>query len=150
MSAFVTVGSTQFDSLVQTVLSEPVLRSLRQRGYCNLVVQCGNSNFDMAKSIGDSVLRLQAEGVDIEIWKFKPSLIPEYHRADLVISHAGMLRPLLLLTNLNRKGSGTILDVLRLGKPMIAVPNTTLLDDHQQELASSLASLGHLVSSSVL
>lgn len=46
-----------------------------------------------------------------------------------------------------RVGSGTILDVLRLGKPLIVVPNPTLLDNHQEELASALAGLGHLVAS---
>lgn len=46
-------------------------------------------------------------------------------------------------------GSGTILDVLRLGKPLIVVPNPTLLDNHQEELASALAELGHLQSTTV-
>ena len=41
-------------------------------------------------------------------------------------------------------GSGTILDVLRLNKPLIVVPNSSLLDNHQQELADALADLGHL------
>lgn len=70
----------------------------------------------------------------VKLWKFKPSLEEEYERADLVISHAG---------------SGTILDVLRLGKPLIVVPNPTLLDNHQEELASALAELGHLQSTTV-
>lgn len=46
-------------------------------------------------------------------------------------------------------GSGTILDVLRLGKPLIVVPNPTLLDNHQQELAAALEELGHLKACSV-
>ena len=41
-------------------------------------------------------------------------------------------------------GSGTILDVLRLKKPLIVVPNSSLLDNHQQELADALEDLGHL------
>ena len=91
MIALVTVGSTQFDSLIQTVLSVPVLCSLHQKKYYNLIVQCGKSNFELAGRVGNSSLKLQKEGVDIEIWSFRPSLVPEYHRADLVISHAGTL-----------------------------------------------------------
>lgn len=43
-----------------------------------------------------------------------------------------------------RAGSGTILDVLRLHKPMIVVPNTSLLHNHQEELASVLDSQSYL------
>ncbi|GLB35414.1 putative glycosyltransferase family 28 C-terminal domain [Lyophyllum shimeji] len=135
MLAFVTVGSTRFDSLVQAVLSQPVLSTLRLKGYTRLVVQCGNSSFELASSIsGEKTLVVEREGVDIELWNFKPTLQKEYESADLVISHAG---------------SGTILDVLRLGKPLIVVVNPTLLDNHQQELAAALADLGHLQHSTI-
>lgn len=46
-------------------------------------------------------------------------------------------------------GSGTILDVLRMGKPMIVVPNPTLADNHQEELATELESMQHLRSATV-
>ncbi|KAG6831179.1 hypothetical protein H0H92_012319 [Tricholoma furcatifolium] len=134
MLAFVTVGSTRFDSLVQAVVSSQVLSALRLRGYNQLVVQCGNSDFELALSISRGPFILEREGIKIELWKFKPTLQDEYEKADLVISHAG---------------SGTILDVLRLGKPLIVVVNLTLLDNHQQELASALTDLGHLQHSSI-
>ncbi|KAG6881975.1 hypothetical protein C0992_013029 [Termitomyces sp. T32_za158] len=135
MLAFVTVGSTQFDALVQAILSPAVLSALRRKNYNQLIVQCGNSNFELASSInGGGQFSVEREGINIELWKFKPTLQREYEKADLVISHAG---------------SGTILDVLRLGKPLLTVVNTTLLDNHQQELASALAELGHLQCSSV-
>ncbi|KAG5639528.1 hypothetical protein H0H81_000673 [Sphagnurus paluster] len=136
MLAFVTVGSTRFDSLVQSVLEPSVLASLRRKGYTKLVVQCGNSSFELERSLafGARNLTLERDGVAIELWKFKPTLQEEYESADLVISHAG---------------SGTILDVLRLGKPLIVVVNPTLLDNHQQELASALADLGHLQHSGI-
>ncbi|KAH0584356.1 UDP-N-acetylglucosamine transferase subunit alg13 [Termitomyces sp. J132] len=135
MLVFATVGSTQFDSLVQAILSPSVLSTLRRKGYHQLVVQCGNSNFESASSISGGQLNIEKEGIDIELWKFKPTLQNEYEKADLVISHAG---------------SGTILDVLRLGKPLLTVVNPTLLDNHQQELASALAELGHLQVSNVV
>lgn len=46
-------------------------------------------------------------------------------------------------------GSGTILDVLRQGKWLIVVPNPTLLDNHQEDLATSLNTLGHLKASTI-
>jgi len=46
-------------------------------------------------------------------------------------------------------GSGPIIDVLRLGKRLIAVPNPTLLDNHQEDLASALNTLGHLKASTI-
>jgi beta-1,4-N-acetylglucosaminyltransferase len=96
-------------------------------------------------------LHIEKDGISIEIWKFKPSLQEEYERADLVISHAGMPHSISVYLRWGRyTGSGTILDVLRLGKPMIVIPNMTLLDNHQEELASMLANLGHLQLSTVL
>jgi len=89
MLAFVTVGSTQFDSLVNRVLSDAILSALRDRGYTKLVVQCGNSEFAYAHLL-EPETRLEQNGVSIELWKFKPSLQEEYERADLVVSHAGI------------------------------------------------------------
>ncbi|KAF7791313.1 hypothetical protein EIP86_002327 [Pleurotus ostreatoroseus] len=136
MRAFVTVGSTRFDALVQRALSNAVIDVLRVKGYTSLVVQCGDSEFDTSLfgKQGETWTRA-LEGVgSIEVWRFKSTLQEEYERADLVISHAG---------------SGTILDVLRLHKPLIVVPNSTLMDDHQQELASALAGLGHVKAATV-
>ncbi|RDX56706.1 glycosyl transferase [Lentinus brumalis] len=132
---FVTVGSTRFDALVQTVLSEPVLDVLRKRGYRTLDVQCGNSDFDTSHLRRDADDHWQRAGdLETSIWRFKPSLKEDYERADLIISHAG---------------SGTIIDVLRLRKPLIVIPNPALLDNHQAELSDALAGLGHLRSSTV-
>ncbi|KAJ3854657.1 glycosyl transferase [Lentinula lateritia] len=134
MLAFITVGSTRFDGLIKSIFSPSVLASLSNKGYTNIVVQCGNSDFPYVHLLvhGEQSFQLEKDGVIIECWKFKPSLQRDYERADLVISHAG---------------SGTIVDVLRMDKPLIVVPNPTLADNHQQELASALEKLGHLRSS---
>jgi beta-1,4-N-acetylglucosaminyltransferase len=86
MRAFITVGSTRFDALVQGVLTTEIISSLARGNYLDVVIQSGNSDFqpDFAKE------NLQAHGVTLETWKFKPSLDADFARADLVISHAGL------------------------------------------------------------
>ncbi|KAF9477350.1 glycosyl transferase [Pholiota conissans] len=135
MLAFLTVGSTRFDSLVSFAFGDEFLSSLRTKGFTSLVIQCGNSAFELADNPQNGEKRyLKRGGVDIEYWKFHPALDEEYRKADLIISHAG---------------SGTILEVLRMGKPLIVVPNPTLLDNHQQELASALQTMGYLATTTV-
>jgi len=120
-SAFVTVGSTKFTPLITAVISEDCLKALKQAGYEKLVVQCGNSEVEPRE--------WTAEGVSVQVWRFAPSIQPFINASDLVIAHAG---------------AGTILDVLRAKKPLIAVPNTSLMDNHQAELSDSLAKQGYL------
>lgn len=43
------------------------------------------------------------------------------------------------------KGSGSILDALRIAVPIVVVPNPDLLDNHQVELAEELARQGYVV-----
>lgn len=97
MRAFVTVGSTRFDALVQRTLSDAVVDILRGKGYSKIVVQCGNSDFDTNRFAqqGDFWTRELEGGGAVEVWRFKPSLQEEYEQADLVISHAGTSFPTL-------------------------------------------------------
>ena len=92
MHAFLSVGSTRFDTLVSSVFQERFLSCLQRKGFHSLVVQCGNSAFDLANALEDGKkLKLTKAGIEIECWKFQPSLEEEYQKADLVISHAGEL-----------------------------------------------------------
>lgn len=94
MHAFLSVGSTRFDSLVSSAFQERFLSCLQRKGFHSLVVQCGNSAFDLADTLEDGKkLKLTKSGIEIEYWKFQPSLEEEYQKADLVISHAGELVP---------------------------------------------------------
>lgn len=46
-------------------------------------------------------------------------------------------------------GSGSILTALRAGKPLMVVPNTELMDNHQAQLADELGKGGYLMVSSL-
>jgi UDP-N-acetylglucosamine transferase subunit ALG13 len=46
-------------------------------------------------------------------------------------------------------GSGTILAALRLDAPIVVVPNTKLLDNHQVELADALQQQGYVVHANI-
>jgi hypothetical protein len=91
MRVVITVGSTRFDALVEAALSRPVLNALTQKGYSDVVIQCGNSQVDDASSPTERRERnVRRYGANIDVWKFKPSLDEEYDAADLVIGHAGL------------------------------------------------------------
>ena len=90
MLVFVTVGSTRFDALVEAAISEPVLSTLRDSGYARLILQRGNSVIESEDSNRENY-SIHRHGVDVEIWKFKPSIQDDCEQADLVISHAGEL-----------------------------------------------------------
>ncbi|CAD6226496.1 GSCOCG00005854001-RA-CDS [Cotesia congregata] len=117
MTIFVTVGTTKFDKLIETVLEDEVLMELSRRGYRRLILQIGNTNLTP-----DCTPRCGFEY--IETFTLKPS-INEYMRfADLIISHAG---------------AGSCLEALGAKKPLIVVTNDLLMDNHQSELAEQLS-----------
>lgn len=93
MRVLITVGSTRFDALVEAALSQPVLNALTQKGYSDVVIQCGNSQVDDALSPTERERNFRKYGVNIDVWMFKPSLDEEYDAADMVIGHAGLRSP---------------------------------------------------------
>jgi beta-1,4-N-acetylglucosaminyltransferase len=125
---FVTVGSTTFPELVEAVLSVDVIKSLIGLGAVELCIQHGSNGalYRAAKNKSETALAIR--GFD-----YSPSIEGEMKRADLIISHAG---------------SGSLLEALHLGKSVIAVPNVSLMDNHQIDLASALSDQGYLLKSS--
>ncbi|KEG11272.1 putative glycosyltransferase family 28 protein [Trypanosoma grayi] len=113
--ALVTVGSTQYNALIEAVDSEEVCKMLQRRGVTRLLVQTGASSHKMQVR--------SAHGVTLEVFAYRPKLEEVIKEAALVISHAG---------------AGTILEVLEHQKPLIVVPNRALMSDHQLELAEAL------------
>ncbi|KAI9006266.1 UDP-N-acetylglucosamine transferase subunit ALG13 [Phycomyces nitens] len=128
MSVFVTVGSTGFDELIQAVTSVSFLSFLELQGYRNLVVQYGSSEAIYTRSILlPTTINLAVTG-----YSYKQSIDDDMNQADVIVSHAG---------------SGTLLQALRLdNKKIVVVVNTSLMDNHQREIADAMESKNYVVS----
>lgn len=126
---FVTVGTTKFDALIKAIDKIEIADTLIRKGYDRLTIQKGAGRYQLSTLVplGQTQHALQ-NGLQVTVFEFAPSLATYMQQADLIISHAG---------------SGSIFEGLRLGKPLIAVPNAILMDNHQAELADHLAKLGH-------
>jgi beta-1,4-N-acetylglucosaminyltransferase len=82
MRAFVTVGSTRFDALLDAILCTECIQALAEKGFHELVIQSGEASPTIP-------LQIENLGVHISCWSFKSSLLSDFQAADLVISHAG-------------------------------------------------------------
>lgn len=91
MSLFVTVGSTCFDKLIQETTSATFLSSLPSLGVKKVVFQYGASE----QLFHDNMQAYNKGAVlDMDGYKYKPSIQKDIEQADIVIAHAG--------THLNR------------------------------------------------
>ncbi|KAF3909825.1 hypothetical protein ABW21_db0203109 [Orbilia brochopaga] len=134
---FVTVGTTTFDGLIQAVLAPQVIRLLRSQGYNSIRVQHGESlETYQACLTAELLTELTTCGMSITAFAYADSdnITEEIKSAELVISHAG---------------SGTILECLRYQKRIIVVPNRSLMDNHQVELANEMAKQKYVVKGSL-
>ena len=120
-SVFATVGTTQFGALAEELLSDEVLRVLAEQGYTDLVMQLGRGP--------EPTLPAWAP-LDIDWYRFKPSLGEDMRGAALLVSHAG---------------AGSILEGLKTDAMVVVVVNDALMDNHQQELAQELHERKHLL-----
>ncbi|XP_075256801.1 UDP-N-acetylglucosamine transferase subunit ALG13-like [Convolutriloba macropyga] len=125
---FITVGSTQFDKLMQVLCNEQsqFLDLLSKRGFRSITVQYGKG---LQPKFDDQIL--QNHHLTCELYDYRDSIIEDIQNSDLIISHAG---------------AGTCLEVLNNQKPLIVVVNDTLMHNHQAELANQLTRDGHCLS----
>ncbi|CAG9833488.1 unnamed protein product [Diabrotica balteata] len=134
---FVTVGTTKFPKLINTITNEKVIRSFISLGYDYIQIQTGK---DVIKPpVVDLPHTIKQEGTSVII-EIQDKLVIKYDsyfedfeqeivNSDLVISHAG---------------AGTCLEVLKKGKHLLVVVNEDLMDNHQIELAGQLQDNGYL------
>ncbi|KAK3054726.1 N-acetylglucosaminyldiphosphodolichol N-acetylglucosaminyltransferase catalytic subunit alg13 [Extremus antarcticus] len=142
-TCFVTIGATAgFSALIEAVLAPTFLPALEAHNYTHLVVQYGKDGETLYRNClqkiveADRPTTLQISGFTIDPAGLKSHLLKTKGHSNplaspgVVISHAG---------------SGTILDCLRISVPLIVVPNSSLLDNHQVELAEALAEQEYVV-----
>lgn len=123
MICFVTVGSTQFDELIDAVTSKECLKALKDLGIMKMIMQTGAGKFDEGEEYCD--------GISLKKFRYKDNISDEMSSADMIIGHAG---------------AGTCMEALKLRKPLMVVINEQLMDNHQHELADRLEELGCLIS----
>lgn len=118
-SVLVTVGSTCFPALSDFMVRDDTLRSLYEIGVMRLTVQYGTHE---SKVSPDIVSR--GNMPHVTTYRYTDDLTKEMKSASIIVSHAG---------------AGTILEAIDLGKSLIVVVNTALMDNHQTELARAMA-----------
>ncbi|RUS77490.1 hypothetical protein EGW08_014737 [Elysia chlorotica] len=120
---FVTVGTTQFDTLIKAISSEKTLHALSELGFTHVTLQTGRGEIQPQDQPRDKT------SPALTCYGLKNSILEDIQAADLVISHAG---------------AGSILDALGCGKKVLVVVNEELMGNHQTELAEALARQGYL------
>lgn len=121
-TVFVTVGTTSFDELIKSIISQEAVEALKSHGYEKLVLQVGRGTIIPCPET--------CPQIKLETFRFKESIAEDMRRAHLIISHAG---------------AGSCLEALGAGKPLLVVVNDKLMNNHQLELARQLHSDSHLL-----
>ncbi|KAK0615019.1 glycosyltransferase family 28 C-terminal domain-containing protein [Bombardia bombarda] len=143
---FVTIGATAgFRQLLDEIIQPAFLTCLAEHGFDMLEVQCGPDHDWFAQQTG-SLEKEATHGVEIRSFEYTKDM--QSHmlecRGEAGVRLAGCI--------ISHAGSGTILEALRYQAPLVVVPNPTLMDNHQAELAEECeqqnwavyGKLGHL------
>ncbi|KAI0009878.1 hypothetical protein F4779DRAFT_580336 [Xylariaceae sp. FL0662B] len=148
--AFVTVGATaSFRPLIEEVLSEKVLAKLAALRFTHLIVQCG-PDLDYFERVrpappGGDHHSPAADGLQVTGFAYTRQM-EHYMRLTTAGTDdddgKGERAQGLIITH---AGSGSLLEALPLGTNIIAVPNTSLMDNHQAEIAVELEKDGYVV-----
>lgn len=146
---FVTTGATApFTALIESTLSPSSLQALRECGFTHILVQYGTAKDVFARCSSAAVSHLQDNsqekklsiaGFDFDSNALQPQFKLVQKTKGLVVSHAGTFpQQGSRKQSAKHVGSGTILAALRYQIPLVVVPNTGLLDNHQEELAVAM------------
>lgn len=140
---FVTIGATaSFSNLIRAVVSAPFCQSLEQNQYTTLIVQYGADGSGLFNALLQEVDGTQGRsGIKISGFGLDTSGLAQYMKLAKTGGHDNGAEGVVI----SHAGSGTILHALRLDVPIVVVPNSELLDNHQVELADALAEQEYVV-----
>ncbi|KAI2779756.1 glycosyltransferase family 1 protein [Daldinia loculata] len=141
--AFVTIGaSASFKLLIEEVLSEAFLAKLKSLDFTHLIIQCG-PDYDYFLSAEPEPCPDDPNELLITGFTYHDDIrrYMELTTAGYVTSTFKRDRGLII----THAGSGSILEALDFDSALIAVPNPTLMDNHQSEIAEEMDSQGHLI-----
>eukprot|EP01041_Mallomonas_annulata_P005048 gene5048-10113_t len=121
---FITVGTTDFDDLIREINCEAFMTFVKKQKSKKIVLQIGRGSY-YPSYLEEECKKIS---IDIEIYRFKSTLLPDMKSATIIISHAG---------------AGSISEALSLKKILLIVVNDTLMNNHQTELANAMVSRGY-------
>jgi beta-1,4-N-acetylglucosaminyltransferase len=145
---FVTIGATApFDDLLRAVFRPSFLQALHDAHYTELRIQYGKEGQAVYEECTSGLLNIarQGLGIDISGFAFTTDGLAEEMLAAKGHPKAREKGEAVEGAVISHAGSGTILDALRISVPLIVVPNSALLHNHQVELAEELAEQHYVV-----
>lgn len=128
ISVLATVGSTSFDGLVESLTTDGALEVLYSAGVRKLLLQYGRGRPVQGQTFTPTSAA-EEEPLVVSAFAFTPSLAGCIADSDIVATHCG---------------AGCVFESLAALKHVVAVPNRSLMDDHQSELADELDECGAL------
>ncbi|KAK3686273.1 N-acetylglucosaminyldiphosphodolichol N-acetylglucosaminyltransferase catalytic subunit alg13 [Vermiconidia calcicola] len=132
-TCFVTIGATaSFTGLIKAVLAPDFCKALETQDYTHLLVQYGQDGkqlFEQCLQQSQQVGNLSS--LQIGGFALDPSGLRQY----MIQAKGQHTKP----------PAAEVLDALRVSIPLIVVPNSTLLDNHQVELAEALEEQEYVV-----
>jgi beta-1,4-N-acetylglucosaminyltransferase len=153
---FITVGATApFNALLISVLSVPFLLELATHNYTHLRIQYGHGGettfSNNCRAVKESYKFLRSKDStantpgNIEISGFALATDAETLKAEIRNTQASAEEDREEGLFISHAGTGSLLDGLLYGIPMILVPNPALADNHQEELARRFAKMHYCV-----
>ncbi|OKL64039.1 hypothetical protein UA08_00596 [Talaromyces atroroseus] len=141
---FVTIGATApFDTLLSNVLDSDFLEALKTHEYTKLLIQYGKEG----RAIFDTFIQNAPPesparyGLVIQGFGFRQEGLLQEMRSTQSNKALDTVEGMIL----SHAGSGSIMEALRIGVPLVVVPNPALQGNHQEELAKEIENNGWAV-----